>query len=35
MPKSTFYFVLIMLIVVDVTQGRFQKKLNREVKPDE
>jgi predicted tellurium resistance membrane protein TerC len=35
MPKSTFYFVLIMLIVVDVTQGRFQKKLNREAKTDE
>ena len=35
MSKSTFYFVLIMLVVVDVTQGRFQKKLNKSVKPNE
>ena len=27
MAKSTFYFVLIVLIVVDVVQGRYQKKL--------
>lgn len=27
MAKSTFYFVLIVLIVVDIVQGRFQKKL--------
>jgi len=27
MAKSTFYFVLIILLVVDVVQGRFQKKL--------
>jgi predicted tellurium resistance membrane protein TerC len=27
MPKSTFYFVLAVLIVVDVVQGRYQKKL--------
>ncbi|MEM9644188.1 MAG: TerC family protein [Planctomycetota bacterium] len=27
MAKSTFYFVLAVLIVVDVVQGRFQKRL--------
>lgn len=27
MTKSTFYFVLVVLIVVDVVQGRYQKKL--------
>lgn len=27
MPTSTFYFVLITLIVVDVVQGRYQRKL--------
>lgn len=27
MQKSTFYFVLIVLIAVDVVQGRYQKKL--------
>ena len=27
MAKSTFYFVLAVLIVVDVVQGRFQRKL--------
>ena len=27
MAKSTFYFVLIILLVVDVAQGRFQRKL--------
>ena len=27
MTKSTFYFVLIILIAVDVVQGRYQKKL--------
>ena len=29
MSKSTFYFVLIVLIVVDVVQGRYQKKLQK------
>ncbi len=28
MSKSTFYFVIIVLVVVDVAQGRYQKKLN-------
>ena len=27
MAKSTFYFVLIVLVVVDVVQGRYQRKL--------
>jgi predicted tellurium resistance membrane protein TerC len=27
MAKSTFYFVLVVLIIVDVVQGRYQKKL--------
>ena len=27
MTKSTFYFVLVVLILVDVVQSRFQKKL--------
>jgi predicted tellurium resistance membrane protein TerC len=30
MAKSTFYFVVIALVVVDVIQGRYQKKLNAE-----
>ncbi len=30
MPKSTFYFVLIVLVVVDIAQGRYQKKLDLE-----
>ncbi len=30
MSKSTFYFVLIVLVLVDVAQGRYQKKLNLE-----
>ena len=27
MSKTTFYFVLAILIIVDVVQGRYQKKL--------
>ncbi len=36
MTKTTFYFVLVVLILVDVAQGRFQKKLiaQREKQPD-
>ena len=30
MAKSTFYFVLVVLVIVDVAQGRYQKKLNLE-----
>ena len=29
MSKTTFYFVLIILIVSDIVQSRYQKKLNR------
>lgn len=32
MEKSTFYFVLVVLVLVDVAQGRYQKKLNLERK---
>jgi hypothetical protein len=27
MAKSTFYFVLAVLVIVDIVQGRYQKKL--------
>jgi predicted tellurium resistance membrane protein TerC len=30
MAKSTFYFVIVALVVVDILQGRFQKKLTIE-----
>ena len=30
MEKSTFYFVLVVLVLVDVAQGRYQKKLDAE-----
>jgi predicted tellurium resistance membrane protein TerC len=30
MAKSTFYFVIVILVIVDVAQGRYQKKLDRE-----
>jgi len=30
MAKSTFYFVLIVLVIVDIAQGRYQKKLAME-----
>lgn len=30
MSKTTFYFVLAILVVVDVVQGRYQKKLMKE-----
>ena len=32
MTKSTFYFVLVVLIIVDIVQGRYQKKLAMERK---
>jgi len=31
MNKSTFYFVLIVLVLVDLAQSRYQKKLNKEL----
>jgi hypothetical protein len=30
MAKSTFYFVIIVLVIVDIAQGRYQKKLDAE-----
>ncbi len=30
MAKSTFYFVIIVLVIVDIAQGRYQKKLDLE-----
>jgi len=27
MEKSTFYFVLIVLLLIDIVQGRYQKRL--------
>lgn len=30
MSKTTFYFVLAVLVIVDVVQGRYQKKLLKE-----
>ncbi len=30
MSKSTFYFSLIVLVIVDLAQGRYQRKLDRE-----
>ncbi len=30
MSKSTFYFVLVILVIVDVVQSRYQKKINIE-----
>ena len=30
MAKSTFYFVIGILVITDVAQGRYQKKLKRQ-----
>ena len=30
MSKTTFYFVIIVLVIVDIVQGRYQKKLLKE-----
>jgi len=30
MAKSTFYFVIFVLVVVDLVQGRYQRKLTRQ-----
>ena len=27
MSKTTFYFILIIMVVVDIVQGRYQKKI--------
>ena len=29
MSKTTFYFVIFVLVIVDIVQGRYQKKLNQ------
>lgn len=31
MSKTTFYFVITVLVIVDVVQGRYQKKLNKQL----
>ncbi len=31
MTKTTFYFVLVILLVTDIVQGRYQKKINMEI----
>lgn len=31
MQKSTFYFVIAVLVIVDIVQSRYQKKLLAEV----
>jgi len=30
MTKTTFYFVLVVLLLTDIVQGRYQKKINLE-----
>ncbi|EDP70256.1 hypothetical protein FBALC1_05853 [Flavobacteriales bacterium ALC-1] len=30
MSKTTFYFVIVVLVIVDIVQGRYQKKLIKE-----
>jgi predicted tellurium resistance membrane protein TerC len=30
MSKTTFYFVIVILVIVDIVQGRYQKKLLKE-----
>jgi predicted tellurium resistance membrane protein TerC len=34
MSKTTFYFVIAILVITDIVQGRYQKKLLSEVKDD-
>ena len=31
MSKTTFYFIIFVLIIIDIVQGRYQKKLNRQL----
>ena len=33
MAKSTFYFVVAALVIVDIIQGRYQKKIMLEEQP--
>lgn len=30
MSKTTFYFVIVILVIVDIVQSRYQKKINKE-----
>ena len=32
MSKATFYFVLVTLVIIDVVQGRYQKKIAKELR---
>ena len=32
MSKSTFYFVIVVLVLVDIVQSRYQKKLTAQSK---
>ena len=27
MSKTTFYFVIVILVLIDIVQGRYQKKI--------
>lgn len=29
MSKTTFYFIITVLILIDMVQGRYQKKINQ------
>jgi len=31
MSKATFYFVIVVLVIIDMVQGRYQKKINKEL----
>lgn len=31
MSKTTFYFVIVVLVLIDIVQSRYQKKLNKEL----
>jgi len=35
MSKTTFYFILFILVVVDIVQGRYQKKITMEKNREE
>jgi predicted tellurium resistance membrane protein TerC len=32
MSKTTFYFVIVVLVLIDIVQSRYQKKLNKELR---
>ena len=31
MSKATFYFVIAVLVLIDIVQGRYQKKINKQL----